>query len=68
MANVREVKQRGKFDWNLFFIMFFIATGIGLPVGVALLCYRIWSELRVRQWATPVSMGEFSQKSAGEIK
>tara|TARA_B100001750_G_scaffold247870_2_gene275308 strand:+ start:4769 stop:4975 length:207 start_codon:yes stop_codon:yes gene_type:complete len=68
MANIREVKQRRKFDWNLFFIMFFIASGIGLPVGIALLCYRIWSEMRDRQWKTPINMGEFSQKSASEIR
>jgi len=67
---IRTVKQRGKwyFDWHVLLAFFFIGTGIGIPLGVAMLCWRAWNEYKGHNWERKVEQGDFSTKSAWEMK
>ena len=47
---------------------FFIGTGIGIPLGIAMLVWRAWSEYKGQFWERKQSMGDLNNKAAEAIK
>lgn len=62
---IRTVKTRRGWDWHLLIAFFFIGTGVGIPIGVAMLCWRAWCEYKNYNWREPIqNMGDLSADTA----
>ena len=67
---VRNVKTRGgfwKIDIHLLIALFFIGTGVGIPLGVAMLCWRAWCVFKENQWTPrpePTRQGDLNTSTA----
>jgi hypothetical protein len=67
---LRTVNQKQKwfFDWHVMLAFFFIGTGIGIPLGIAMLVWRAWSEYKGQFWERKQSIGDLNNKAAEAIK
>ena len=67
---VRTVKEKQKwyFDWHVLLAFFFIGTGIGIPLGVAMLCWRAWEEYKGQNWKRPQQLGDLNNNTAEAMK
>jgi hypothetical protein len=67
---VRTVKERQKWywDWHVLLAFFFIGTGLGAPLGIAMLCWRAWMEYKNQFWERKQYMGDLNNDAAEAMK
>tara|TARA_R110002020_G_scaffold475550_1_gene710856 strand:- start:352 stop:567 length:216 start_codon:yes stop_codon:yes gene_type:complete len=67
---VRTVRTGKKWylDWHVFIAFFFIGSGIGLPVGIAMLVWRAWKEYQGQYWVRRSEIGDLNNSTAQEAK
>jgi hypothetical protein len=72
MANqpIRTVKQKQNWflDWHVLLAFFFIGTGLGAPLGIAMLCWRAWTEYKGQYWQRHQELGDFNANEAEKMK
>lgn len=63
---IRTVKTKQKWflDWHILLAFFFIGTGIGIPVGVAMLLWRAWKEYQGQFWTRHQELGDLNHTTA----
>jgi ABC-type nitrate/sulfonate/bicarbonate transport system permease component len=67
---VRTVRsgKRWYMDWHVLIAFFFIGTGIGIPVGIAMLLWRAWKEYQGQYWVRHQEIGDLNSTEAEKMK